>query len=119
MPEIAHQETDSIKVEMEIDGSKLRIEAEIKDPEVFPPIDWENKKVRALLVDLAANQVKNLLSQRFPAQDERKVQMISVICKGCGKPFEVEAPCCGEKQKQITCPHCHKPQLLTRREKKQ
>jgi hypothetical protein len=118
MPEIAHQETDSIKVEMEIDGSKLRIEAEIKDPEVFPPIDWENKKVRALLVDLAANQVKNLLSQRFPAQGERKVQMIPVICKGCGKPFEVEAPCCGVKEKKISCTHCGYEQLLIRGKKK-
>jgi transposase len=111
---IAKYETDSIKVEMDIEGGKITVMAEVKDTEVFPPINWEDKKVRAHLLDLAARQMMNLLSQKIPAQARREVKMIPIICQGCGKQFEVETPCCGEKTKQVTCPHCGKPQLLVK-----
>ena len=113
MGEVAHQETDSIKVALEIDGSHVRLEAEIKDEEVFPPVDWGNKRTRAVMVDMAANCIKGLLSSRqAPAQP---VRMVPAVCQGCGKTFEVEEPCCGEKVKQVKCPYCGKPQLLMKR----
>jgi ribosomal protein S27E len=112
---LAKYETDSIKVEMDIpEGGKIVITVEVKDAEVFPPVNWEDKKVRAHLLDLAAHQVMNLLSQKFPAQGDRKPRMIPVVCQGCGKPFEVEQPCCGEKAKRVNCPHCGKPQMLVK-----
>jgi hypothetical protein len=110
----AAYETDLIKIEMDITGGELTLKATVKDAEVFPAINWEDKKVRAHLLDLAAHQVMNLLSQRFPAQGERRVKMIPVVCQGCHKTFEVEQPCCGEKEKRVTCPHCEKPQMLVR-----
>jgi len=109
---IATYETDSIKIEVDIEGGKLTIGAQIKDMEVFPPINWEDKKIRAHLLDLTAHQVMHLLSQQFPAQGERKIKMIPVVCQGCRKIFEAEQPCCGEKTKQVKCPHCGKPQLM-------
>ncbi len=114
MPEIQMFETNSIKVTLEIDGKEMRISALVKDEEVFPPINWEDKKIRAHLLDMAAHQIMHLLSQRFPAQEERKGKMINVVCSGCGKTFQVEQPCCGEKAKPVKCPHCGKPQMLRR-----
>ncbi|MBN1254001.1 MAG: hypothetical protein JXA50_01840 [Deltaproteobacteria bacterium] len=112
MPEMERHETSSIRVVVEVEGNTIRIEAEIKDNEVFPQIEWTNKKIRARLTDQAADQIKALLSQRFPTQGDRKGRMIPVLCKGCGKPFEVEIPCCGKKMEVIKCPHCGKEQTL-------
>ena len=114
MAEVQTFETNSIKVTLEIDGKEVRISALVKDEEVFPPINWEDKKIRAHLLDLAAHQIMHLLSQKFQAQGDRKIKMISVVCQGCGKTFEVEQPCCGEKEKLVKCSHCNKPQLLRR-----
>lgn len=113
MSEVARQETDSISVTMEIEGEVLKIEAVVLDREVFPEIDWGNKKIRALMVDLAAHQVKNLLTQRFTPQENRQVKVISATCDGCGYVFPVEVPCTGCKDSIRTiCPKCKKPLVL-------
>lgn len=117
-----HYEKNSIAVDVEIkedDGvMTIKTVTKVKDKEVFPALNIENKNVMDKILDVIANQQQAILTTREfwrnkPPQ-ERGVRMISVACHACGHQFRVEEPCCGEAQKQITCPSCGKPLLLKR-----
>lgn len=104
-------EVDEAVVTMEFDNSHLMaIKIEVKDEDLLPVLDVEDKRKMADLTRvIAANLLGVLANRSFVKSQVRFVAEGPVgveypkTCPRCGKPTKYEDPCCGRSYPVLKC----------------
>lgn len=105
-------EKNSISVSVEVENTKegtiIRTATIVKDKDIFPLLNVEDKKIMDGVLDVIVRQQQAILNTReFWLRPPKNPggKMLSITC-ACGHTFEIEEPCCDKKQFDTICPKC-------------
>jgi hypothetical protein len=106
-------ENDAIKLTFEITNERMtNIAIEIKEEELYPPIEIGDKRRIFQWLNNFATQISQYLGSApteliRKKEDDDLMPKVPVVCPRCrGKELEMRGSCCGGKGNNLVCSSC-------------